>query len=76
MIESDPTKQLESLLKTDDTDEKLYAMVREAKAISKAARLAKIVTQERIDAQASYESACQREQAAVAALSALILKVK
>jgi len=73
---ADAANKLQQLIVSDDTDEKLYSMVREAKQISKAARIVRIATTERIDAETAYNAAKVREEAAMQALTRLILAVK
>jgi hypothetical protein len=70
------TSSIMDLMEVDKSDEKLYAMVRGAQSIAKAARIAKFATQERIEAEKSFNTAKLRETEAVSALSLLILDVK
>jgi len=69
-------KSLMDLMNVDQTDEKLYAMVRNAQSIAKAARIAKYATQERIEAEKVFNAAKLREHAAVQSLSELILSAE
>jgi hypothetical protein len=67
---------LQSLMAVDDHDEQLYAMVNNAKAITKAARIARIATREYMESQEETNRKGAAKDQAMQRLTDLILATK
>jgi hypothetical protein len=67
---------LQSLMAVDDHDEQLYAMVNNAKAITKAARIARIATREYMETLEELNRKSGAKDQAMQRLTDLILATK